>query len=389
MNKKIIIVAIAAALGICAGALIGYGPMLRYKSEAVLSMEMGTSEYKRFTELANDANSAMQFLSVIPPVTLTQNSIDQILKAVIAGDWQKPVPKVSKADAKDLPDVLIMMERDREKEKEKEKEKTELFYRKDSVVYLGLRITAMANDQTQAKEGANWLGHYFKEVATREALRELVSNWAAENRQFTDRAREQQLKYKFDIEQAETRVASLKKLIQNNPNSVLREASPVIEIRKENEKFISPAAQLIGAETQIIDIKEKNLKLVRQIDQQTYVTPLILHAQNVIKQARSGTESANGLKLILDEFAKTAKSDAEREKVLTLAADLSQITARFLSQAQFIAEPYLPSRAERLTPIMWIVLIGLLFSLFSSAYIWRNALQDILRRIAAANNSSM
>jgi hypothetical protein len=389
MKKNFIILLIAATVGAGMGAWLGYGPMLRYKSEGVLSLEMGSSEYKRFTELANDTNSAVQYFSVIPVATLNENNLDLILKTILAGDWYKPVPKVSKADAKELPDVLIMMERDREKEKEKEKEKAESYSRKDGVVYLGLRISSMANDQTQAKEVANLLGRYFKEVATREALRELVSNWAAENRQLSDRALEQQLKYKFEVEQAETRVVSLKKLILNNPNSVLREGNPVIEIRKENEKFISPTAQLVGAESQIIDIKEKNLKLERQINQQAFIAPLILRAQNAMKQTKSGTDSVNSLTMTLTEFAKNAKTDAEREKLLTLTADVSQISARFLSQAQFIAEPYLPTRAERPTPTMWIVLIGLLFLLLTSAYIWRDVLQNILRGLNTTNHSSM
>ena len=64
MQKKIITIFVAGVVGVGIGALLGYGPMLRYKSEGVLSMEMGTSEYKRFTELANDVTSISQFLSV-------------------------------------------------------------------------------------------------------------------------------------------------------------------------------------------------------------------------------------------------------------------------------------------------------------------------------------
>lgn len=43
---------IAATAGAGLGAPLGYGLMLRYKSEGVLDMDMGASEYKRFTELA-------------------------------------------------------------------------------------------------------------------------------------------------------------------------------------------------------------------------------------------------------------------------------------------------------------------------------------------------
>ena len=67
MAKKIIVVLVAAVMGAGVGAMLGYGPLLRYKTEGVLSMEMGTTEYKRFTELANDAGTLRQFADLFPP----------------------------------------------------------------------------------------------------------------------------------------------------------------------------------------------------------------------------------------------------------------------------------------------------------------------------------
>lgn len=58
MKKKVVMLGMAALLGAGTGAGLGYGPLLKYKTEGVLSMEMGTAEYKRFSELANDATTA-------------------------------------------------------------------------------------------------------------------------------------------------------------------------------------------------------------------------------------------------------------------------------------------------------------------------------------------
>jgi hypothetical protein len=80
MQKKIIALVIATAVGAGLGALLGYGPMLRYKSEGVLNMDMGTSEYKRFTELANDANSITQFLKVSPLAQASNESLNDLIK---------------------------------------------------------------------------------------------------------------------------------------------------------------------------------------------------------------------------------------------------------------------------------------------------------------------
>jgi hypothetical protein len=354
-------------------------------------MEMGTSEYKRFTELANDVTSISQFLGISPPPKLKSEGFDALIKDVAKGEWHKPLPKVSKADAKELPDVVLLMERDRakeiEKEKEKEKEKEgegerssdrgDKKNRKDGSVYLGLRVTHLAHDPIEAMEVAVWLGGYFKEVATREAVRELVSSWAAESRQFPARALEQQLKFKFESEQAEARSNALKKLAASYPDSTGRQ---LVNVRKDNEKFMSPVAQLVASESEIIGIKEKTQKLNREIEQHAFAAPLVGQAELFLRQVNSGSEGVNKLTVMLEEYGKKVKTDAEREKLLTIAADLSQITARFLSQAQFIAPPSVPSRSERPSPLMYMGLAGLLFALLAAAYCWRDVIVKLLKQ---------
>jgi hypothetical protein len=389
MRNKINTVILATLLGVGLGAVLGFGPLQLFKSEGVLNMELGASEYKRFTELANDAASFKQYATVSPPPGMDAEQFQSLLKTVAKGEWHKPVPKVSKTDAKELPDVVVLMERDREREKEKEKEKEvngEKNKRKEGAVYLGLRVTHTAHEPVEAVEVATWLGGYFKQVATREAVRELVSNWAAENRQFSDRALEQQLKFKFDIEQVETRSAELKKLVARYPEAGVREGRQVVDVRKENEKFMSPVAQLVAAESQIIDIKEKSQKLNREIEQHAFAAPLVGQAELSLKQVGSGSEGVNKLATMLAEYSKKVKTDAEREKLLTIAADVSQIAVRFLSQAEFIALPSLPSRPERPTPLMYMAFLGLLFAALSAVYSWRKELINLLRdeSVAAA-----
>ena len=380
MQKKIIMLLIAATAGAGLGAMLGYGPMLRYKSEGVLNMDMGTSEYKRFTELANDASSASQFLAAFPPPQMHSGGVDALMKAVVKGEWHKALPKVSKADAKEIPDAVLQMERDGEKEKAQSQGKNGVKGIKDNTVYLGLRLTHSASDPLEAAEMTTWLGGYFKEVATREAVREQVSRWTADNRQFSDRALEQKLKYEFDIEQAKNRALALKKIVAQYPETSARDSRQVIDVRKDNEKFMSPLAQLVGAESELIEITEKTQKLNREIEQQAFAGGLLKEAELALKQARSGSESVGKLAAVIAEYSKKVKTDAEREKLLSLAADLSQISARFMSQAQFIAQPSIPSRPERPTPLMYMVLMGGFFAVLAALYIWRKAIINLLKQ---------
>lgn len=392
MNHKIKIIGTSTIIGILVGATLGFGPLQRYKSDGVLSMELGISEYKRITELANDPGSIRQYLNTSPPLKVAIEKYDAIVSTVVKGEWHKPLPKVSKVDAKELPDVILQMERDREKEKDKDKDKDKdnenKRNRKDEAVYFGLRIVNTSHEPDEAMDIAIWLGGYFKEVAIREAVKELISNWVAENRKFSSKAQEQQFKYKFEIEQAELRANALKKLAANYPDASLRENRQVVDVRKDNEKFMSPMAQLVGAESQIIDIKVKSFKLTRQIEQHGFSTPIIEQAEQAIKQASSGSEGVNKLVAVIEDFNKKVKTDAEREVLFNLAADLSQISARFISQAHFIAQPTLPKTPERPSPLMYTALIGVLFALIASLYCWRKELWKMLSDINELKTTS-
>ena len=379
MTKKMIVILVAAVMGAGVGAMLGYGPLLRYKTEGVLSMEMGTTEYKRFAELANDASTLRQFADLIPPGGLDGKGLAQLAAVVAQGQWHKPVPRVSKADAKELPDILLQMEQDREKAPEEVRKNTTDEVRKLTVpAYLGLRLTHTAADPVEAANVTAWLGGYVKDVAAREAVREQVARWKAENWQFSDRARERKLRHEFTIEQAQTRVAAFKKIVANYPESSRREGSQVVDVRKDNEKFISPQAQLVGAESEIIETRQKVRKLDRELEQQAFTQVLLGDVEISLKQARSGSESVLKISAVIAEFGKKVKTEAERERLLSMAADLSQISGRFLTQAQFIAKPSVPDYPERPGPLFVIALGALLSALLAAAFVWRKLIIKML-----------
>ena len=380
MRKKIVVVLAAAALGAGVGAVLAYGPLLKFKSEGVLSMEMGTAEYKRFSELANDTTTVRQYMAGLPPPDLSGDQRDGLITTVARGQWHKPVPKVSRADAKELPDVLLQLEQERERNQERDGRGQDRERRAPVTVYLGLRLTHSAPQPQQAADVASWLGEYFKDVATREAVREQVSRWAAENRQFSDRAFERKSRFEFDIKQAQTRAKSLKTIVAAYPDAARRDSQQVVDVRKDNEKFMSPMSQLVAAESEIIEIRERLQKLDREIEQQAFAKSLVFDAEATTSKAQSGSDSVRQLSAVITEASKKVRTEAESEKLLSLTADISQISARFLSQAQFVARPSVPSRPERPTPAMVIVLGALLAGLLAALYLWRERIIELLWR---------
>lgn len=312
---------------------------------------------------------------MFPPPDLKGTELERLIRTIALGGWHKAVPKVSRADAKELPDVLLQLEQERDANGSREKEK-----KPPVTVYLGLRLTHTASEPQQVANIASWLGDYFKDVATREAVREQVSRWKAENRQFSDRALERRLKFEFDIQQAQKRATALKAIVAAYPDAARRDSQQVVDVRKDNEKFMSPMSQLVGAESEVIDIRERLQRLDREIEQQSFVKSLVLEADTAANSAQSGSDSVRQLSGVITEASKKVKTEAEREKLLSLAADLSQITARFLLQAQFVAKPSVPSLPERPTPLVVSLLSGLLAAFLAALFLWRRLIIDFFGR---------
>jgi hypothetical protein len=390
MNRKIITIILATAIGVGVGAYFGYGPMLRYKSEGILSLEMGTAEYKRFTELANDETTIRRFIVTLPPAKLNDKEVEFLISNMVKGEWHKPVAKINKADTKELPDIVMQMEKEVEKEKEKEKEKEEEKDKSEDgnfkkanikvLAYLGLKITNINANPNIAAEVATWLGGYFKDVAARDEIHELVTLWSSNTTHFLDRASEQKLKYQFKIDQAKDRAVALKKVLANHPEYLInRDERQIVKIGKDNEKFLSPSTQIIAAESEAIYIIGKIQALNREIVQQTFAAPILKRIESVLKSEQGGLKLLTKIDAVLSEQVQTTKSDAEREKILTLMADLSQIKTRFFSRAEFIAQPSIPSRAERPTPMLIMVFSGLLFAAIAAIFVWRTSLLKLIR----------
>jgi hypothetical protein len=189
---------------------------------------------------------------------------------------------------------------------------------------------------------------------------------------------ERRLKYQFDIEQAQVRATALKKVIAEYPEAAKRETSQVVDVRKDNEKFMSPMAQLVGAESEVISIRERMQKLDREIEQQNVMKEFVKDAESTIAEAHSGDDSVIKLSALISAFGKKVNTEAERERLSSLAADISTISARFLSQPRFIAEPYLPVRPERPSPRMMIVLMGAFAALLSAIFLWRKTIVRVM-----------
>jgi hypothetical protein len=366
-NKKLTTVLVATIIGAGLGAALGYGPLLRYKSDGVLKVGLDTAEYKRVTELAMDSRTLRTFATWSPPSDFSKLGVDKLIREMATQNWVTPIPRVSKVDERDLPDLLLQQER------------ANLASQGDALrVYLGVELSYTAATANEAVNGATWLGAYFKDTATLEALRQLVSDWTAETAQFSERAVETRLRYQFDIEQAQARADAFKKIVREYPEAARGDVSQVIDVRKDNEKFMSPMAQLIGAQAEVIGVREHLQQLDRQIDQQALMKKVVAQAQVAVSAAHGGGDALNKLNAVISSFDKEQISGAQRQKLSSLAVQVAAVASRFQSSSRFLARPTLPSSPERPSPNVLTAFLAAFAAFVTAAFLWRESLNAFL-----------
>ena len=224
------------------------------------------------------------------------------------------------------------------------------------------------------------MGNYFKETAAKEAMREQLFNWIADTRQFNDKAQEKQMKFAFDIEQARVRSKALKQVLVQYPEYAKSEARQVVEVRKDNEKFISPGAQLVGAETEIIDINEKLSRLAREQMQHAFALGLLIQAETSFNAASTGSSAIKAIRDLIAGQLSNAKNEAEKEKLISMLAEVSKISARFISQAQFVTVPAVPERPEQPRPLMLTALFAFLGAFSALIWIFKGLLAQLFKQ---------
>ncbi|MBS0317529.1 MAG: hypothetical protein JSR49_10435 [Proteobacteria bacterium] len=361
MKRKLVIVLVAALIGAGVGAALGYGPLLKYRSDGTLGVEMSLPEYKRITEVA-DAPATLHWLAAVVPLPagLSAGERARLDAQVGQGLWHTPIPKVSKAEAASVPDALLQPDDDKR------------------FAYLGVSLAYVDHDPVRAAQVATWLGTYFKEVAVHEALRSQVERWAAANRQFADRLQQRRLQYAFDMEQAQVRAKAWKTIVAGDAGAERRGSRQLADVPVGADRTLTPMAQLVGAEAAVIDLQGKMNLLDRQAGQQDFARPLIAEAQEALDKAKDGAGSLTQVSELVARYAKAASTDAEREVLASMAGDVSQIGARFLSQARFVALPSVPTSPQRPSPRMVIVLCALLAAFLGAAFVWRELLVKLL-----------
>ncbi len=350
-------------MAVIGGALFGFvlasTVLLRFKSDGFLSIELSVIEHKRISESLGAGTEIATRLAAEPSLQNDANVIQNVLQGGVA-KWQAPIPRVSKAESKDLPDALLKLELEKEKLSDVQR------------AYSGIRITANAKDAQQSARVVRWLGDYFRDSAAKEFLRQEIYVWKAENEGFISRSKEERIRIAYEAEQSQLRAGALKKVLGQYPDLAKVDARSVFDVRKENEKFVSPGGQLIAAEVEVINYRESLTRLERQVVQAQFIAPFLIASEKALTESNSGDDLVKRLNELVQQTSKQIENDTQQEVLLSKAAKIAETSARFFSRTQFIVPPSIPSRAEAPRPKMLAALGGILFGLLALGWVLRD-----------------
>jgi hypothetical protein len=391
MDKKIISVVIAAFLGAGLGAFLGFGPLRKFKSEAVLNINMDTADYKKFTELASDQTNLSLYAANASQKEASVEWLDHLIKETKRADWHKPVLRIIKSDNKDVPEAVIRPEQEvnRKREQETEFENEKIFgkalsiNKNDTSAFVGLKISALASEPQMAVDKTKWLSEYAHNIAATGALHILFAKWENENNFFAERFQIKKIQNEFETEQLKLKITSLKKSIENYPIAAQKEVNREIELGRDQTKTMTPLAQMLSAELDLLDIDIKTKKLNRTNEQ---------HAVSVemLKQLAMNKSDATGLNRlatvsdILTAALNKSEIQSTREKLLIMQGEVTNIKSKLIKKMQYISSPSVPFQQEGPAHIKLIILMGVLFSTLMMAYQWRIYILKLIKQEDAA-----
>lgn len=370
MKSGMLRVAVAALVGAGVAYILGTTVFLNFKSEGLLNADLTVSEYKRITESLSAPASAKSRLEAFPSQILTEEDLVNISNGS-APKWYAPVARVSKAEAKDLPDAVLKLEFD----KEKPSDLVRPF--KDGQPdlmrpYSGIRITAKTADPQRSAALVKWLGEYFRDSAAKELLRTEIFEWVASNQAYLIRAQEDRIRLVYEQEQSQVRANSLRKVLSQYPELAKIDTRTIVDVRKDNEKFVSPGGQLVAAEVEMINLKETQTRLERQVLQSEFIAPYLGASEKFLTTSKSGVDLVSKLNELTKSYMQKVQTEAQREVLLSKAAKIAEISARFFSRTQFISPPSVPDRAEAPRPNMLAAIGGLLLGLLTLMWLLRH-----------------
>jgi hypothetical protein len=178
---------------------------------------------------------------------------------------------------------------------------------------LGLELTAGARTETVAKDMVNMLAGYYINAVVRERMRAWTLAGKVDTQSQEKGIRADILRAELDIELYGRRVDDMKALLARYPDAARMDARQVVSVNPSEggERYLSPLAQLVGAESAMSQRREMIRRWQRELKQKTILAAFYADADALLDREVEVTKLLGELKALAKRTF--AHADAAQE----------------------------------------------------------------------------
>jgi hypothetical protein len=219
-------------------------------------------------------------------------------------------------------------------------------------VVSALRVTFSAETPESAIAGAKAVAEYVQDTLLRDAILNELIQKVAEDRSIKLSAESESLERRFAIRQIEATIQDLKRVVQQYPSSTRLDGRQVVSVQGGGDKYLSPIAQIVAAESRLSETRRELDQLARITRQADVALQFFGASQSLANDPMlSAAEiSSKLIELVQARLqAPEAKDDAAQARLLALLTWLSTLRSVYLDQTRLLAAPSTPEKPQSLS----------------------------------------
>ncbi|CAJ0814987.1 hypothetical protein LMG19087_02276 [Ralstonia wenshanensis] len=225
---------------------------------------------------------------------------------------------------------------------------------------LGFSISFSDGSPENAQARVELMGNYVKDTMLSEDLRDAIYIKAGETKAKKQLIDNQIIQKRLALEQAVSRLGAARAIANRYPEASKMESRQLLSTGndKDSSRYLSPMAQLVGAETEIADLKSQLALLERDAEQNALRSEFYGRIERRSKQVETG-------KALLAEFVgigqsvfkdQTLADDKTREVYNQIMLVAEHMQNKHVTEARFVSGPTLPENRSGPTPLILALL---------------------------------
>ena len=195
---------------------------------------------------------------------------------------------------------------------------------------LGLELTADARTEAIARDMIDVLAAYYVNAVVRERIRAWALVGKVESQPQEKRLRADVVRAELDIELYRRRAEDMKTILARYPDAARMDSRQMIAVSpgEGEERYLSPLAQLVGAESAISQRREMISRWQRELKQKSVLASYFNHANEMIERDIDVAKLLPALRIqAVQDFGVEAAEEWSKEAALSIQGALDNFDA--------------------------------------------------------------